>query len=112
MFGPHRPHALSACGARWIVWLALVAALALAGCGLMPTAKSNPIEKIGHVIIVYQENWSFDSLYGKFPGANGLDRAQEALPQVDKQGNPYPTLPPPLDTTKKPVAADARLLFC
>ncbi len=108
MFHLHRPHALSARGARWILWLALVAALALAGCGLMPTANSNPIEKIGHVIVIYQENWSFDSLYGKFPGANGLDQAQEALPQVDKAGKPYPTLPPPLDTTKKPVAADPR----
>ncbi len=73
----------------------------------MPTVgKSSAIAKIGHVIVIYQENWSFDSLYGKFPGANGLDRAKEALAQVDKEGKPYPTLPAPLDTTKKPVAPD------
>ncbi len=29
-------------------------------------------QKIVHVVIIYQENWGFDSLYGKFPGANGL----------------------------------------
>src|ERR1700693_252209 len=28
--------------------------------------------KIGHIIVIYQENWSFDSLYGQFPGINGL----------------------------------------
>ena len=27
---------------------------------------------LNHLIVIYQENWSFDSLYGKFPGANGL----------------------------------------
>ena len=31
--------------------------------------------KIKHVIIIYPENRSFDSLYGSFPGANGLANA-------------------------------------
>ena len=35
--------------------------------------KSDPeLNPIKHIIVVYQENWSFDSLYGLFPGANGL----------------------------------------
>lgn len=28
-------------------------------------------EKIQHIIVIYQENWSFDALYAKFPGAEG-----------------------------------------
>lgn len=28
-------------------------------------------EKIQHVIVIYQENWSFDGLYAHLPGANG-----------------------------------------
>src|SRR5947209_11746012 len=40
--------------------------------------------KIQHVIVIYQENWSFDSLYGQFPGANGLQNGFDTLPQLDK----------------------------
>jgi phospholipase C len=28
-------------------------------------------EKIGHIVVIYQENWSFDAVYGSFPHANG-----------------------------------------
>ncbi|HEY0583064.1 MAG TPA: alkaline phosphatase family protein, partial [Chloroflexota bacterium] len=56
-------------------------------------------QKINHVVVIYQENWSFDSLYGKFPGANGFDQAGPTTPQVDKDGKPYTTLPQPLNTT-------------
>ena len=31
-------------------------------------AQSAGLEKIEHVIVIYEENWSFDGLYGKFPG--------------------------------------------
>ncbi len=31
--------------------------------------------KVKHIVVVYQENWSFDSLYGRFPGANGIANA-------------------------------------
>src|SRR3989442_997879 len=27
---------------------------------------------IDHLVVIYQENWAFDSLFGTFPGANGL----------------------------------------
>jgi len=39
-----------------------------------PPALTN---KIKYVIIIYPENRSFDSLYGKFPGANGLANATD-----------------------------------
>lgn len=65
-------------------------------------------EKINHVIVIYQENWSFDSLYGKFPGADGLANAGERIRQMKKDGTPYQTLPQPLDTSKKPPIPDSR----
>src|SRR5262249_26234564 len=44
----------------------------------------NKLQKIGHIIVIYQENWSFDSLYGLFPGADGLANGFGQLPQKDK----------------------------
>ena len=50
-----------------------------------------------HVIVIYQENWPFDGLYGKFAGANGLSDGAAAIPQIDKvTGAPIATLPQPL----------------
>ena len=46
------------------------------------------LEKIQHVIVIYQENWSFDSLYGRFPGADGLANAGERIRQVKPDGTP------------------------
>ena len=41
-------------------------------------------KRIQHIIVIYQENWSFDSLYGQFPGANGYQNGFDTLPQLDK----------------------------
>ena len=68
-----------------------------------------PIDRLKHIIVIYQENWSFDGLFGKFPGADGLANAGATVPQVDKEGRPYTTLPPSLDNTKRPPVADARI---
>jgi phospholipase C len=43
-------------------------------------------QRVQHIIVIYQENWSFDSLYGQFPGANGLQNGFDTLPQLDKTG--------------------------
>jgi len=49
---------------------------------------------IGHIIVIYLENRSFDNLYGQFPGADGLDGARaRAAQQVDQAGNPFAVLP-------------------
>ena len=60
------------------------------------------LQQIRHVIIIYQENWSFDGLYGKFPGANGLASAGAAVSQVDKAGNPLRVLPQAIGADGKP----------
>ncbi len=51
---------------------------------------ASPINNIDHIIVVYQENWSFDALYGSFPGANGRANASAgSLNQIDRvTGNP------------------------
>src|SRR5579864_7389303 len=72
------------------------------------SAQGNGLQKINHIVVIYQENWSFDSLYGKFPGANGLDEAAATTPQVDKNGAQYPTLPQPLNTDFSPAIPDPR----
>lgn len=90
-----------------------VAVLVAAATLVAPTASAQSQtdalrQKINHVVVVYQENWSFDSLYGRFPGANGLAEAGAAAAQVDKDGNLYPTLPQPMNTTFSPPKPDVR----
>src|SRR5205823_13197906 len=63
-------------------------------------AKPAGLEKIQHVIVIYQENWSFDGLYGRFPGADGIANAGERIRQVKKDGTLYTTLPQPRATSK------------
>jgi len=95
---------------RWRCAIILVMLGAL-GLGAVPPAVATaqgPFDKINHVIVLYQENWSFDGLYGNFPGANGLANAGDTVKQVDKNGQPYATLPQPIDTTQKPPIADPR----
>lgn len=92
--------------------LALLALLGLAATVAAidrPTVRAQPaLDRINHVVVVYQENWSFDGLYGSFPGANGLANASATTPQVDKDGTPYDVLPQPIDTGLKPPAPDPR----
>src|SRR5882724_12951937 len=53
---------------------ALPALLLPLGTGVTATAApaSNGIHKIRHVVIIQQENRSFDSYFGTFPGADGI----------------------------------------
>jgi phospholipase C len=77
-----------------LAFLALVAAQPVLG----QDALSGLRAKVNHVIVIYQENWSFDALYGHFPGANGIANASTAsLTQVDKAGAPLAAAPLPLN---------------
>src|SRR5262245_2415826 len=89
--------------------LPLVVSGALAVMLAIPAqAQAGSLQKINHIVVIYQENWSFDSLYGKFPGANGIDNAAATPPQVDKNGEPFDTLPQPLNTSFSPAVPDPR----
>jgi Phosphoesterase family len=41
------------------------------------------LQEIKHIIVIFQENWSFDALYGRFPGANGYANSFDTLRQLD-----------------------------
>ena len=73
-----------------------------------PEGLKPNLDKIGHIIVIYMENRSFDNLYGTFPGANGLAQAGAATVQLDKDGQPYAHLPQPLNTNLKPSISDTR----
>jgi phospholipase C len=49
---------------------------------------------VGHIVVIYQENHSFDNLLGSYPGAEGLASASAMIPQIDPtSGMAYATLP-------------------
>lgn len=66
------------------------------------------LAKIGHIVVIFEENRSFDNLFGSFPGADGLANAGPTATQVDRAGIPYETLPPVIDTTARPPGPDPR----
>jgi acid phosphatase len=76
--------------------LAVASLFAVAGCGASKSGGNTPratgLDRLDHLVVIVLENWSFDSLYGEMPGADGL-AAAGAPPQVDATGTAYPTLP-------------------
>jgi phospholipase C len=58
------------------------------------------LRKINHLVVIYQENRSFDNLYGQFEDANGIE--DQSATQVKLNGQPYtgclPQPTPPFTT--------------
>ncbi len=77
----------------------------LLGVVAVGTSRSHAAQlgDVDHIVVIPLENWSFDSLYGHFPGASGVGTATGT--QVDKNGVAYPTLPQPLDSNNEPKVA-------
>jgi phospholipase C len=80
---------------------ALLSALTLAAFATIPvlhgTAKedraADRLSRIKHIVVVFEENHSFDNLYGSWEGVNGLDNASdEARTQVNPYGVPFTCL--------------------
>src|SRR4051794_29239204 len=102
---------------RIIMLCVAVAAL----LGLAANAPSNapgqqgprPNTPIEHFVVIQLENWSFDSLFGTFPGADGFPRTgtPTPYPQTDKLGTPLtgmagpPCRTPTATATPGPVRA-------
>jgi phospholipase C len=61
-------------------------------------AASGGIHKISHVIVIMQENRSFDTYFGTYPGADGIPM---------KDGQPTVCLPAPAGPCRKPFHDDA-----
>lgn len=52
--------------------LSALAVLALAACSTPPSGGDKAVSAIDTVLVIYAENRGFDTLYGLFPGANGI----------------------------------------
>lgn len=85
-------------------WLVLVCGTVACGSSTSDTTNGPAtgqagLDRIGHVVVIVLENWSFDSLYAQFPGADGaaaaqtLSPQQTVSPQIDATGAAYATLP-------------------
>ena len=78
---------------RIVVPAALVSLLALTA---IPAAGSgadqgqSQLSSINHIVVIYEENHSFDNLYGGWEGVNGLrDASRASTIQVNQGGVPY-----------------------
>jgi phospholipase C len=89
---------------------AMLAAIGLvaATSALAQPAGNDPLAKIGHIVVIFQENRSFDNFFGRFPGADGFANAIGAAPQIGPDGKPYKYLPAAIDSNLRPVAEDPR----
>jgi acid phosphatase len=75
---------------------ALAALCALSIAVVTASASSgaaSPLSKVKHIVVIYEENHSFDNLYGGWEGVNGLKNADPAhTTQVDQAGAAYTCL--------------------
>ncbi len=96
---------------RIVVPAALASVLALTA---LPAAGSesdrgdSPLGKINHIVVIYQENHSFDNLYGSWEGVNGLANADAAHTlQVKQNGTTFSCLlQNDVNLTSPPLSAD------
>ncbi len=74
-------------------FLAAAALLSATGCTTPPRDEAAALQRIGHVVVIFAENHSFDNLYGLFPGADGVANATPLqATQLDHDGQPLKEL--------------------
>ena len=66
-----------------------------------PSARKPGLERVGHIIVIFLENRSFDHLYGLFPGADGIENSGFAAIQVTAEGRQFVTLPAVINNLAK-----------
>src|SRR5712691_639938 len=71
-------------------------------------SRNSKLSKIQHIVVIYQENHSFDNLYGGWEGVNGRANADSAHTiQVGQAGAPYACLlQNDFSLTSPPLSAD------
>ena len=76
---------------RFLIAVALVAILLISNARVPSRAASNGIP-IQHIIVIVQENHTFDNYFGTYPGANGLPPgvALPANPNGTASVKPFP----------------------
>jgi phospholipase C len=71
----------------------LLALTALPAAGSESDRSESPLGKINHIVVIYQENHSFDNLYGGWEGVNGLANAGSGHTlQIKQNGTAYACL--------------------
>ena len=76
-----------------------LATLAIAAAALVASASSSQatttgrgdLQRIKHIVVIYEENHSFDNLYGRWEGVNGVSGAS-SVAQVSQTGTPFTCL--------------------
>jgi acid phosphatase len=84
---------------RWL--LGATAAAGLAGASALApiqagahSQSADGLRAINHIVVIYEENHSFDNLYGSWEGVDGLSKAKPAnVVQVGQDGAPLASLP-------------------
>src|SRR5437660_9538241 len=80
---------------RLVVPAALASVLALTA---LPAAgatssSSDPLGRINHIVVIYEENHSFDNLFGGWEAVNGIRQADGHALQRGTDGGVLPCLP-------------------
>src|SRR3954454_15856014 len=65
----------------------LLVLAAVAGCGGAKPSVHPGLDKIKHVVVIMQENRSFDSYFGTYPGADGIPRKDGKFSVCLPKGN-------------------------
>jgi len=76
-----------------IALASLLALTALPAAGGGGSGSSEALGRINHIVVIYEENHSFDNLYGNWEGVNGRNNAAAAQTlQVGQTSGPYTCL--------------------
>ena len=84
-----------------------VLGLALLAVPASAHAKGRPLDQIGHIVVIYEENHSFDNLYGGWEGVDGLENARRAH-DAGRPGRHAVQVPAPERRQPDVAAAHAR----
>jgi len=88
--------------------MTMLACVLATGPALAQPGAPDPLARIGHIVVIFEENRSLDNFFGKFPGANGLANAGDKTIQIGPDGKPYEFLPSPMNSNLKPPDVDKR----
>ena len=78
--------------------LAVVTAAVVAGVGVAQNGPSKQLDKVDHIVVIYEENHSFDNLYGMWGDVNGdhlagiADASDGHTTQIAQNGDAYDCL--------------------
>jgi acid phosphatase len=80
-------------GSRLLAVAAVIALAAIVSSAAAGSRGGDQLQRINHIVVIYEENHSFDNLYGGWEGVNGRANADPAhTTQIGENGVPYTCL--------------------